>query len=224
MEEQHKSSLQNLMSQLEDSKIRESSLRREISRKNQQISTLQQQLEESNNNLQHSFTKLDSLSEQCEKTIDQQTRIAELTADVQRFSDQVKTLEREKESLSQQLKESLSTLDQLSEAQPGVDKTQDVLGTLLAEKFKLENKVQKLKEKSVTYRMETQDYLSEYKCRTDSKIRVLEGNIQKAETEIFRLDGLVEKIRLVLHQYHEVTRSCPDLNKLLSFLDGEDIQ
>jgi len=224
MEEQHKSSLQNLMSQLEDSKIRESSLRREISRKNQQISTLQQQLEESNNNLQHSFTKLDSLSEQCEKTIDQQTRIAELTADVQRFSDQVKTLEREKESLSQQLKESLSTLDQLSEAQPGVDKTQDVLGTLLAEKFKLENKVQKLKEKSVTYRMETQDYLSEYKCRTDSKIRVLEGNIQKAETEIFRLDGLVEKIRLVLHQYHEVTRSCPDLNKLLSFLDGEEIQ
>jgi len=224
MEEQHKSSLQNLMSQLEDSKIRESSLRREISRKNQQISTLQQQLEESNNNLQHSFTKLDSLSVQCEKTIDQQTKIAELTADVQRFSDQVKMLEREKESLSQQLIESLSTLDQLSEAQPDVNKTQDVLGTLLAEKFKLENKVQKLKEKSVTYRMETQDYLSEYKCRTDSKIRVLEGNIQKAETEIFRLDGLVEKIRLVLHQYHEVTRSCPDLNKLLSFLDGEEIQ
>lgn len=76
MEEQHKSSLQNLMSQLEDSKIRESSLRREISRKNQQISTLQQQLEESNNNLQQSFTKLDSLSEQCEKKIDQQTKIA----------------------------------------------------------------------------------------------------------------------------------------------------
>ena len=28
----------------------------------------------------------------------------------------------------------------------------------------------------------------------------------------------------VLHQHHEVTRSCPDLNKLLSFLDGEDIK
>ena len=68
----------------------------------------------------------------------------ELTADVRRFSDQVKTLEREKESLSQQLIKSLATLDQLSEAQPDVDKTlktQDVLGTLLAEKFKLENKV-----------------------------------------------------------------------------------
>ena len=30
-----------------------------------------------------------------------------------------------------------------------------------------------------------------------AQIRVLEGNIQKAETEICRLDGLVEKIRLV---------------------------
>jgi len=158
------------------------------------------------------------------KTIDQQTKIAELTADVRRFSDQVKTLEREKESLRQQLTESLATLDKLAQAQPDHNKTQDVLGTLLAEKFKLENKVQKLKEKSVTYRMETQDYLTEYKCRTDSKIRVLEGNIQKAETEIFRLDGLVEKIRLVLHQYHDAVSSCPDLNKLLSFLDGEDIQ
>jgi len=76
MEEQHKSYRQNLMSQLEDSKVRESSLHREISRKNQQISTLQQQLEESNNNLQHSFRKLESLSEQCEKTIDQHTKIA----------------------------------------------------------------------------------------------------------------------------------------------------
>lgn len=76
MEEQHESSLQNLMSQLEDSKIRESSLCREISRKNQQISTLQQQLEESNCNLQHSFRKLESLSEHCEKMIDQQTKIA----------------------------------------------------------------------------------------------------------------------------------------------------
>jgi len=75
MEEQHKSSLQNVMSQLEDSKIREGSLRREISRKNQQISTLKQQLEESNNNLQHSFRKLESLSEQCEKTINQHTKI-----------------------------------------------------------------------------------------------------------------------------------------------------
>lgn len=64
------------MSQLEDSKICESSLRREISRKNQQISTLQQQLEERTNNLQHSFRKLESLSEQCEKTIVQQTKIA----------------------------------------------------------------------------------------------------------------------------------------------------
>ena len=31
--------------------------------------------------------------------------------------------------------------------------------------------VQKLKEKSVTYRLETEDYLSEYKYRTDSKVR-----------------------------------------------------
>ena len=34
-------------------------------------------------------------------------------------------------------------------------------------------------------------------CRILNQIRVLEGNIQKAETEICRLDALVEKIRLV---------------------------
>lgn len=64
------------MSQLEDSRISENSLRREITRKNNQISALQQQLEESKNNLLHSFRKLESLSEQYEKTIDQQTRIS----------------------------------------------------------------------------------------------------------------------------------------------------
>ena len=29
------------------------------------------------------------------------------------------------------------------------------------------------------------------------QIRVLEGNIEKAEAEIYRLDGVLEKIRLV---------------------------
>ncbi|KAJ7333794.1 hypothetical protein OS493_015885 [Desmophyllum pertusum] len=156
LEEQHKCSLQKIMSQLEDSRTSETNLRREISRKTSQIFALQKELEESRNNLQHSFRKLESLSEQCEKTIDQQARISELTADLRRFSDEVKTLEREKENLSQQLKESLTTLDKLSQAQPDHSKTQDVLGTLLAEKFNLENKVHKLKEKSVTYRLETQ--------------------------------------------------------------------
>lgn len=64
------------MSQLEDARISENSLRREMTRKNNQISALQQQLEESKNNLLHSFRKLESLSEQYEKTIDQQTRIS----------------------------------------------------------------------------------------------------------------------------------------------------
>ncbi len=64
------------MSQLEDSRQSENSLRREISRKNNQISALQQQLEECRNDLQHSFRKIDSLSEQCEKAIDQQARIS----------------------------------------------------------------------------------------------------------------------------------------------------
>lgn len=64
------------MSQLEDSRISENSLRREISRKNNQLSALQQQLEESKNNLQHSFRKLESLSEQYEKTINQQATIS----------------------------------------------------------------------------------------------------------------------------------------------------
>ena len=48
---------------------------REISRKNNQITTLQQQLEDSRNDLHHSFQKIESLSEQYEKTIDQQATV-----------------------------------------------------------------------------------------------------------------------------------------------------
>lgn len=33
--------------------------------------------------------------------------------------------------------------------------------------------VRKLKEKSVTYRLETQDHMIEYKCRTESKVKIL---------------------------------------------------
>lgn len=226
LEERHRSSLDEVMLQLEESRKSETNLGREISRKNNQITTLQQQLEDSRNDLHHSFQKIESLSEQYEKTIDQQATVTGLTNDVLRFSEQVKTLQKEKDSLSQQLKESLDTLNQLSQIsskEHDLNKTQDVLGKLLAEKFNLEDQVRKLKEKSVIYRLETQDHMTEYKCRTDSKIRVLESNIQRAETEMFRLDGLVQKIKLVLHQYDDVIKICPDLNKLLSFLDGEDI-
>lgn len=61
--------------QLEESRKSETNLGREISKKNNQITTLQQQLEESRNDLHHSFQKIESLSEQYEKTIDQQAKI-----------------------------------------------------------------------------------------------------------------------------------------------------
>lgn len=224
LEEEHKSALEKVHSELEEARITETKLRREMSKKSNEISVLHQQLEETRANLEYSVRKIETLGEQCEKTIEQQSRITELTEDLRRFSNEVKTLEGEKASLSQQLRETLAKLDELSQAEPDLNKTQDLLGTVLAEKFNLEKKVQTFKEKSVAYRMETEDYMTEYKYRTDTKIRVLEGNIEKAEAEICRLDGLVEKIRLVLHKYHDVITSCPDLNKLLSFLDGQDIQ
>jgi len=224
LEEEHKKALAKVLADLEDSRNSETKLRREMVQKSNEITALQQQLEESNENLQYAWRKIDSLGNQCEKAIDQQARITELTEDVKGLSSEIKSLKGERESLSQQLNESLAKLDEISQAQSALDKTQNLLGTVLAEKFNLEKKVQKLKEKSLAYRMEIEDYMTEYKYRTDSKIRVLEGNIQKAEAEICRLDALVEKIRLVLHKYHDIVTSCPDLNKLLLFLDGQDIQ
>jgi len=224
LEEEHKKALAKVLADLEDSRNSETKLRREMVQKSNEITALQQQLEESNENLQYAWKKIDSLGNQCEKAIDQQARITELTEDVKGLSSEIKSLKGERESLSQQLNESLAKLDEISQAQSALDKTQNLLGTVLAEKFNLEKKVQKLKEKSLAYRMEIEDYMTEYKYRTDSKIRVLEGNIQKAEAEICRLDALVEKIRLVLHKYHDIVTSCPELNKLLLYLDGQDIQ
>lgn len=63
------------MMQLEETRKSETNLGREISKKDNQITTLQQQLEESRNDLHHSFQKIESLSEQYEKTIDQQAKI-----------------------------------------------------------------------------------------------------------------------------------------------------
>lgn len=63
------------MSQLEESRTTETNLRREVSRKTNQITALQQQLEESRDHLQHSLSKLESLSQQFENTIDQQATI-----------------------------------------------------------------------------------------------------------------------------------------------------
>lgn len=215
LEKEHKSALEKVVSELNECRISERKLRQENSSKFNQIASLQQQLKESRENLQHAWQKLDSLGEQFENTFEQQNKISELSEEIKHFSEEVRKLKGENESLSQQLKESYAKLDELS---------QDSLGKVLEEKFNLQKKIQTMKEKSVEYRMETQDYLSEYKCRTESKIRVLEGNILKAEAEICRLDELVEKIRLVLHKYDDVIPSCPDLNKLLLFLDGHDTQ
>lgn len=50
-------------------------MRREVAKKSSEIVSLQQDLEQSRENLQYSWEKLDSLGKQCEKNIDQQTRI-----------------------------------------------------------------------------------------------------------------------------------------------------
>jgi len=213
-EEEHKSALAKLTSELEDCRMSENKLLQENSSRCNKILLLQQQLKETTENLQQSWKKLDSLGEQYEDTFQQQNKIMELTDNIKQLSEEVKKLQGENQSLTQQLNDSLARLS---------DQSQDGLGEVLEEKFNLEKKIQTLKEKSLAYRLETQDYIAEYKYRTDSKIRVLEINIQKAEVEICRLDELVEKIRFVLHKHDDMVSSFPDINKLLSFLDGQDV-
>ena len=75
LEKEHKSALENLQKELEDSRKSETSLRRELSKKSSELTSLQKQLEESRTNLEYSYTKVESLSEQYEKTIDQQAKV-----------------------------------------------------------------------------------------------------------------------------------------------------
>ena len=75
LEKEHKSALENLQKELEDSRKSETSLRRELSKKSSELTSLQKQLEESRTNLEYTFRKVESLSEQYEKTIDQQAKV-----------------------------------------------------------------------------------------------------------------------------------------------------
>ena len=75
LEEEHKKALAKVLADLEDSRNSETKLRREMVQKSNEITALQQQLEESNENLQYAWRKIDSLGNQCEKAIDQQARI-----------------------------------------------------------------------------------------------------------------------------------------------------
>ena len=72
---EHKSALENLQKELEDSRKSETSLRRELSKKSSELTSLQKQLEESRTNLEYTFRKVESLSEQYEKTVDQQAKV-----------------------------------------------------------------------------------------------------------------------------------------------------
>ena len=72
---EHKSALENLQKELEDSRKSETSLRRELSKKSSELTSLQKQLEESRTNLEYTYRKVESLSEQYEKTIDQQAKV-----------------------------------------------------------------------------------------------------------------------------------------------------
>ena len=75
MEEEHKSALTKVLAELEESRSCETKLHREMARKSSEITALKQQLEECKENLQYSWTKLESLGEQYEKTVEQQERI-----------------------------------------------------------------------------------------------------------------------------------------------------
>lgn len=74
-EEEHKSALAKLTSELEDCRMSENKLLQENSSRCNKILLLQQQLKETTENLQQSWKKLDSLGEQYEDTFQQQNKI-----------------------------------------------------------------------------------------------------------------------------------------------------
>ena len=75
LEEEHKSALEKVHSELEEARISETKLRRETSKKSSEISVLHQQLEETGSNLEYSWRKIETLGEQCENMIDQQAKV-----------------------------------------------------------------------------------------------------------------------------------------------------
>lgn len=75
MEERCQSDLKRALTELDESRIRETKLRRELAKKDSEITVLQDEVRETRENLRLAFVKLDALSEECSQHIEQESTI-----------------------------------------------------------------------------------------------------------------------------------------------------
>ncbi|XP_032236503.2 golgin subfamily A member 6-like protein 22 [Nematostella vectensis] len=207
--------VKKLTRELETSQNNEAGLQCQLNGKSAEISNLKVALS-------NALESLAQSEEEVERSWSQREELQLLKREHGRKCDAYRKLESEKEFVARQLAETLTRLDNLTAGSDGsAEALSDMPSKLLAEKHEIELKLMEVKEKFMDYRLRTESDINEYKLRASNNIFVLQGNLEKAEQEISRLDAVLERIRIILNKNQTNISSCPDLVKLKKFLDRD---
>ncbi|XP_078666252.1 uncharacterized protein LOC144908484 isoform X2 [Branchiostoma floridae x Branchiostoma belcheri] len=199
----HDDAIHDVTSDLMQSEQREEKLRVELNLKREELTAVQQALE-------YSKDKLTQLSENMGCLSDAQQTCKKQTAELEKLGAALRSREEENRLLKEELGSALGQRSggdgQRSEA------------TLVKERISLKAEVSDLRLKL----MDKEEEMTQVLATANRRMKAHEDNQQKAETEVCRLDNIIEVIRKTLHKHKDIVGTCDELTELLRDLDGDE--
>ncbi|KAI8493581.1 antigen 5, partial [Branchiostoma belcheri] len=200
----HDDAIHDVTSDLMQSEQREEKLRVELNLKREELTAVQQALE-------YSKEKLTQLSENMGCLSDAQQTCKKQTAELEKLGAALRSREEENRLLKEELG---SALGQRSCPNGG----QRSEATLVKERISLKAEVSDLRLKL----MDKEEEMTQVLATANRRMKAHEDNQQKAETEVCRLDNIIEVIRKTLHKHKDIVGTCDELTELLKDLDGDE--
>ncbi|CAH1251699.1 SPAG5 [Branchiostoma lanceolatum] len=198
----HDDTIHDVTSDLMQSEQREEKLRVELNLKREELAAVQTALE-------YSKDKLSQLSENMGSLSDAQATCKKQTAELEKLRVTLRSHEEKNRILQEELE---SALGQRSHR--GDTGGSEV--TLVRERIALKAEVQDLRLKV----MDKEEEMTQVLATANRRMKTHEANQEKAETEVCRLDNMIEAIRKTLLKHKDIVRTCDDLDELLRDLDG----
>ncbi|XP_066270439.1 putative leucine-rich repeat-containing protein DDB_G0290503 isoform X2 [Branchiostoma lanceolatum] len=198
----HDDTIHDVTSDLIQSEQREEKLRVELNLKREELAAVQTALE-------YSKDKLSQLSENMGSLSDAQATCKKQTAELEKLRVRLRSHEEKNRILQEELESALG-----QRSHHGDTGGSEV--TLVRERIALKAEVQDLRLKV----MDKEEEMTQVLATANRRMKTHEANQEKAETEVCRLDNMIEAIRKTLLKNKDIVRTCDDLAELLRDLDG----
>ena len=221
--QQHEDQMTKLKQELEIKGCMIKEVQRENDNKEYEIERIKLELKTLEENFEASRQNMKELDERCCSLIEQETKNQVLNEKLRLINHELEKVKQDKTCLEKELSESVERLQSLVEAseQNDEEKQKTVIKKsfteILEKKIHLEREVEKLRSSFAKVLRESETF-AQYNARLENKASILGSNLLRAEEEIYRLDGIVDRFCTATQNNWRTITPSEDLRNLLKEL------